>query len=28
LPESATLLVKGSRGSKMERVVSALTSLQ
>jgi UDP-N-acetylmuramoyl-tripeptide--D-alanyl-D-alanine ligase len=28
LPENATLLVKGSRGSKMERVVSALTLLQ
>lgn len=28
LPENATLLVKGSRGSKMERVVSSLISLQ
>ncbi len=28
LPTNATLLVKGSRGSKMERVVSALTLLQ
>lgn len=28
LPANATLLVKGSRGSKMERVVSALTLLQ